>query len=37
MQGANFGACKVAPNGERRKLANQQAGESQESRLFRRS
>jgi hypothetical protein len=25
---ANFGACKVAPNGERRKLANEQAGES---------
>jgi hypothetical protein len=30
-------AGKVAPNGERRKLANEQAGESQESRLFRRS
>jgi hypothetical protein len=27
----------VAPNGERRKLANEQAGESQASRLFRRS
>jgi hypothetical protein len=34
---ANFSAGKVAPNGERRKLANEQAGESQESRLFRRS
>jgi hypothetical protein len=34
---ANFGTGKVAPNGERRKLANEQAGESQESRLFRRS
>jgi hypothetical protein len=29
---ANFGVCKVAP-----KLANEQAGQSQESRLFRRS
>jgi hypothetical protein len=27
---ANFGASKVAPNGERRKLTNEQAGESQE-------
>jgi hypothetical protein len=30
---ANFGASKVAPNGERRKLANEQAGESSVKRL----